>query len=215
MDRFPRGGRHLWCRAPADNLRQSLDPHGIAWQGDIKARCPTGISPRATTSKGSYRATRGDPANPGRMPEWLAHEVVRVASPRGCRLPPVRLRLRPGSKDGRGPAAYDHPRDKLKRNVVLLCELPMGRPGRPSKALTLEQAQAALSAAALARPWLRAYIILSLLVGVQVEVHRRVQVNVQMINLGWGAGVIPFLVVRPIIARLRGPSMAVIDSSRL
>jgi integrase len=60
-------------------------------------------------------------------------------------------------------------RDKVKRNVVLLCELPKGRPGRPSKALTFDQAQAVLVAAESARPWLRAYIVLSLLVGARTE----------------------------------------------
>ena len=33
-------------------------------------------------------------------------------------------------------------RDKVKRNVVLLCETPTGQVGRPSKALTLDQAHA-------------------------------------------------------------------------
>ena len=33
-------------------------------------------------------------------------------------------------------------RDKVTRNVVLLCETPTGQTGRPSKALTLEQAHA-------------------------------------------------------------------------
>src|SRR5215472_11525461 len=38
-------------------------------------------------------------------------------------------------------------RDKVKRNVVLLCELPKGRAGRPSKSLDLDQTQAMLAAA--------------------------------------------------------------------
>jgi integrase len=60
-------------------------------------------------------------------------------------------------------------RDKVKRNVVLLCELPKGRPGRPSKSLTLDQAVAVLDAADTAKPWLRAYITLSLLTGARTE----------------------------------------------
>jgi hypothetical protein len=35
-------------------------------------------------------------------------------------------------------------RDKVKRNVVLLCDIPRGRQGRPSKSLTLAQAEALL-----------------------------------------------------------------------
>ena len=38
-------------------------------------------------------------------------------------------------------------RDKVKRNVVLLCEIPQGRQGRPSKSLTLPQAESLLDAA--------------------------------------------------------------------
>jgi integrase len=64
-------------------------------------------------------------------------------------------------------------RDKVKRNVVLLCDLPKGRPGRPSKALTLDQAKAVLAATETARIWLRAYIVLSLLVGARTEELRK------------------------------------------
>ncbi|MEV5495540.1 site-specific integrase [Nonomuraea fuscirosea] len=60
-------------------------------------------------------------------------------------------------------------RHKVKRNVVLLCELPKGRPGRPSKSLTVEQAEAVLEAAESARPWLRAYVVLALLTGARTE----------------------------------------------
>lgn len=58
-------------------------------------------------------------------------------------------------------------RDKVKRNVVMLCEIPTGQPGRPSKALTLEQAEAVLTGAE-ASP-LCAYIVLSLLLGARTE----------------------------------------------
>jgi integrase len=60
-------------------------------------------------------------------------------------------------------------RDKVKRNVLMLCELPKGEPGRPSKSLTLAQAEAVLKAAEGARPWLRAYVVLSLLTGARTE----------------------------------------------
>src|SRR5215207_1121179 len=36
-------------------------------------------------------------------------------------------------------------RDKVKRDVVVLTEVPAGRPGRPSKSLTPEQADGVLS----------------------------------------------------------------------
>jgi integrase len=58
-------------------------------------------------------------------------------------------------------------RDKVKRNVVLLCEVPQGQTGRPSKSLTLEQAEALVAAAA-GSP-LHAYIVVSLLTGARTE----------------------------------------------
>jgi integrase len=58
-------------------------------------------------------------------------------------------------------------RDKVKRNVVLLCEVPQGRTGRPSKSLTLAQAEALLAAAE--NTSLHAYIVLSLLTGARTE----------------------------------------------
>jgi hypothetical protein len=38
-------------------------------------------------------------------------------------------------------------RDKVKRDVVLLCDIPQGQAGRPSKSLTYDQAAARLAAA--------------------------------------------------------------------
>src|SRR5258708_30772190 len=51
-------------------------------------------------------------------------------------------------------------RDKVKRNVVMLCELPRGRAGRPSKSLSFEQTAAVLTAAGSASgapSWMYAY----------------------------------------------------------
>ena len=58
-------------------------------------------------------------------------------------------------------------RDKAKRNVVLLCEIPQGGTGRPSKSLTLPQAEALLDAAAPSAMY--AYVVLSLLIGARTE----------------------------------------------
>jgi integrase len=58
-------------------------------------------------------------------------------------------------------------RDKVRRNVVELCAVPAGQSGRPSKSLTLSQAEAVLRAAE-ASP-LHAYIVLSLLIGARTE----------------------------------------------
>jgi integrase len=58
-------------------------------------------------------------------------------------------------------------RDKVKRNVVLLCEIPKGKGGRPSKSLTLAQAEAVLKASE--GTALHAYVVLSLLLGARTE----------------------------------------------
>ncbi len=58
-------------------------------------------------------------------------------------------------------------RDKVRRNVVELCTVPAGQPGRPSKALTLTQAEAMLQAARHSR--MHAYIVVSLLTGARTE----------------------------------------------
>ncbi|MFB4269424.1 tyrosine recombinase XerC [Nonomuraea sp. GTA35] len=60
-------------------------------------------------------------------------------------------------------------RDKVKRNIVDLCDIPEGRAGRPSRALTLAQAEAVMAAADQAEHRIRAYIIVSLLTGARTE----------------------------------------------
>ncbi|GII32296.1 site-specific integrase [Planotetraspora mira] len=58
-------------------------------------------------------------------------------------------------------------RDKVKRNVVLLSEIPKGQEGRPSKSLDYDQAAAILDAAE--KTHMNAYIVLSLLLGARTE----------------------------------------------
>ena len=57
--------------------------------------------------------------------------------------------------------------DKVKRNVVSVCRPPLGRQGRPSKSLTVDQAKALLAAAP--KSPLHAYIVVSLLTGARTE----------------------------------------------
>jgi integrase len=61
-------------------------------------------------------------------------------------------------------------RDLVRRNVSALVDTPCGREGRPSQALTLEQAAALLEAAEDSR--LHAFIVLCLLTGVRSEEAR-------------------------------------------
>jgi integrase len=59
-------------------------------------------------------------------------------------------------------------RDLMKRNVALLCDVPRGTAGRPSKSLTLAQA-ADLVTAAQRHPTMHACIVVSLLTGARTE----------------------------------------------
>lgn len=58
-------------------------------------------------------------------------------------------------------------RDKVKRNVVELCSVPQGQAGRPSKALTFAQAEAALKG--VEGTSMHAYIVVALLTGARTE----------------------------------------------
>jgi integrase len=61
-------------------------------------------------------------------------------------------------------------RDKVVRNVAELVTTPKGKAGRPSKALTSEQATAVLEHAKASR--LHAYVVLSLMTGIRTEEGR-------------------------------------------
>ncbi|MFI0349911.1 tyrosine recombinase XerC [Actinomadura sp. 9N407] len=61
-------------------------------------------------------------------------------------------------------------RDMVVRNVAELVKTPIGRSGRPSKALTFDQAAAVLQTAGSSR--LNAYVVLSLMTGVRTEEAR-------------------------------------------
>jgi len=61
-------------------------------------------------------------------------------------------------------------RDKVVRNVAELVATPKGRPGRPSKALTLEQATAVLEQAR-SSP-LHAYVVVTIMTGMRTEEAR-------------------------------------------
>lgn len=61
-------------------------------------------------------------------------------------------------------------RDKVLRNAAELVTTPNGKPGRPSRAMTLEQATATLEQARMSR--LHAYVVVSLLTGIRTEEAR-------------------------------------------
>ena len=73
-------------------------------------------------------------------------------------------------------------RDLTSRNVAALIKAPRGRPGRPSKSLTLEQAQALLQAARDSR--LYAYVVLSVTTGLRPEEVRALRWNEVDLDVG-------------------------------
>jgi len=77
----------------------------------------------------------------------------------------------------------DQVRDLVGRNVAALIKAPAGRAGRPSKSLTLEQAQDLLRAAANSR--LYAYMVLSVTTGLRTEELRALRWT--EVDLGAGA----------------------------
>ncbi len=88
---------------------------------------------------------------------WLAAEAETLSTSTVARIKSILARA----------ISRAQARDKVKRNVVLLCETPTGQAGRPSKALTLDQAQALLEAARAST--MGAYVTVSLLTGARTE----------------------------------------------
>jgi integrase len=66
-------------------------------------------------------------------------------------------------------------RDKVRRNVASLVDVPDGQEGRPSKAMTLNQAVMLLETVEADTHRLAAYVVLSLLSGVRTEEARALQ----------------------------------------
>jgi integrase len=65
-------------------------------------------------------------------------------------------------------------RDKVRRNVASLVDVPEGEEGRPSRTMTLGQAVALLETVGSGTHRLAAYVVLSLLVGVRTEEARAI-----------------------------------------
>ena len=78
--------------------------------------------------------------------------------------------MRPGQAQGEPSRSRGRPAPSARQgaaNVVLLCDVPTGKAGRPSTALTLDQAEAVLTAATGTAMY--AYIVLSILIGARTE----------------------------------------------
>lgn len=88
---------------------------------------------------------------------WLAAEARTLSTSTVARIKSILARA----------ISRAQARDKVKRNIVQLCETPTGQAGRQSKALTLDRAQALLDEAQGSTTG--AYVAVSLLTGARTE----------------------------------------------
>jgi hypothetical protein len=132
-------------------------PHGIVHEEARAVGAELGLpSWWLNEQASSYVAPGGDPS-PSRV---FDHPGLRVfaASPEHLLAMKALAARR---------ARHQVARDRVKRNVALLCDVPQGPGGRPSKSLTFDQADALLAAAESRS--LHAYIVVSLLTGARTE----------------------------------------------
>ncbi len=128
-----------------------------------------GLGSATTATRQNYTilATTHIIAHLGRrkLPDLSATDVDRWLADRATQVSTRTLRLLHSILNRATKRAMA--RDKVKRNLVDLCTIPEGKPGRPSKSLTLAQTKALLAAAEAS--WMRAYIVVSLLTGARTE----------------------------------------------
>ena len=120
----------------------------------LQRSASTNTTSRRPTARNAFAITCED--HPGQKlimnrPGWFGR----------CAGPASRRRIRTPN------AGCPHARDRVRRNVVELTELPTGQRGRPSKALSAQQADDVLIKTAADR--LHPYIVVSLLTGARTE----------------------------------------------
>lgn len=126
----------------------------------------TGRDPNTVANRSSLARTHILPAlGARRLAELTAEEVDRWLAEKATRLSHDTLQrllsiLRSSIRRAQA-------RDLVKRNVALLCDVPSGRAGRPSKSLTLAQAETLIMGSS-GDP-MHAYVVTSLLTGARTE----------------------------------------------
>ncbi|MFG1880263.1 tyrosine-type recombinase/integrase [Sphaerisporangium sp. NPDC049003] len=144
-------------------------PAGYTMAEAVKYWLTYGLSGRAGTTiemYTTYAQTHIIPELGARkLRELTAEDVDKWLAPKSSTLSTRSLKILHGIMNRAVSNAQK--RDKVRRNVVALCEVPEGRAGRPSKALTLDQAEAVLTAAE--GTSIHAYLVLSLLIGARTE----------------------------------------------
>ncbi|GJF07821.1 tyrosine-type recombinase/integrase [Pseudonocardia sp. D17] len=128
-----------------------------------------GLSGRAAATVENYRGIAESRIVPQlgrrRLAELSAEDVDRWLRDQSAEVSTRTLRLMHSILNRA--VTYAMARDKVRRNVVALSEVPTGTGGRPSKSLTFDEAERLLKAAEETN--MRAYIVLSLLIGARTE----------------------------------------------
>ena len=155
----------------------AIAPHNYTVGDAVKSWLSFGLAGRSPNTVANYVTLAEKHVIPGLgarklrdlsvedVDRWLAQEA------KACSTRTLRLLYSVLSRS----VKHAQARDKVKRNVVLLCDVPTGRQGRPSKALTLEQAEAVLAAATGTK--VHAYVVLALLTGARTEELRALTWN--------------------------------------
>ncbi|MFE1309941.1 tyrosine-type recombinase/integrase [Streptomyces sp. NPDC058755] len=141
------------AQAVTDWLAQGLKGREVTSIDTYKSLAENHIIPQL--GKGKLRELEADD-----LDEWLEAEAEVLAT-QSLKMVHSILRRSISHAQRRGRAV---------RNVAELVEVPDGRPGRPSKSLSLEQGEAVLRGKE--GSWIHAYVVLSLLVGVRPEEAR-------------------------------------------
>ncbi|WP_308442306.1 hypothetical protein [Planotetraspora silvatica] len=126
---IPPAAKRVSVKSPISDLGRWV----LRWGDQLDIR-PVLLDPQAEglSERAGSRAT-----SPSTPPKWLAEKAAILST---CTVRLLRSYLNRSVKRAMA-------RDKVKRNVVDLCAVPKGQEGRPSKALTMAQAEVVLKTA--------------------------------------------------------------------
>ncbi len=155
-------GRYTVADAVVDWLKYGLNGRGTATVDKLWTLSETHVIPDLGARELRNPARPSDVLTAEDIDRWLSQKALLLSTRTLRELQSI---LRRSIRRAQA-------REKVKRNVALLCDCPVGRTGRPSKSLTLAQAGAVLNAAEADDSTMGAYVIVSLLSGARTEEAR-------------------------------------------
>lgn len=161
-DDLTTGNRYTVADAVNDWLKYGLAGRSKATVDKLTTLAETHVIPALGARELRNTARKRHILTADDVDEWLAKKATELSTRTLREIRSILLRSIQRAQK----------RENVKRNVVLLCDCPTGREGRPSKSLMLEQAEALLTAAEADRSTIGAYIVTSLLGGVRTEEAR-------------------------------------------